>query len=123
MTLDIVERNEALARSWIDHFNAGRIDDLLGLYAESCTHTSPKIRALHPDTGGELRGKAALTTWWKEALERLRGLRYEIQRITAGPGGVFVEYTRHAPGEPPMAVAEVFDVEQGAIVASRVYHG
>ncbi len=123
MTRDAAHSNEALARTWVDHFNAGRIDALLALYADDCTHTSPKIRAMHPETGGALRGKAALTDWWRGALERLRGLRYEITRITAGPDGVFVEYTRHAPGEPPMAVAEVFDVKGGAIVASRVYHG
>ena len=34
-----------------------------------------------------------------------------------------IEYLRHAPNEPPMPVAEAFDVRGGTIVASRVYHG
>lgn len=34
-----------------------------------------------------------------------------------------MEYTRVVPGESDMAIAEVLEVEDGKIVASRVYHG
>jgi ketosteroid isomerase-like protein len=117
-------RNRALAREWLHAFNTYDVDALVALYADDCTHTSPKIRALHPDTGGKLVGKAALARWWKDANARLPGLRYEETHLTADGDRVFVEYLRHAPGgEPPMPVAEVFDVRDGKIVASRVYHG
>jgi hypothetical protein len=36
---------------------------------------------------------------------------------------VVLEYLRHAPNEAPMPVAEAFDVREGRIVASRVFHG
>lgn len=112
-----------LARAWLDAFNAGDVDRLVALYADDCRHTSPKIRALHPETGGQLLGKAALHAWWTDALERLPGLRYEATAFTAQDDRVFLEYVRHAPEQPPMLVAEVFDVAGGRIVASRVYHG
>jgi hypothetical protein len=99
------------------------VDALVALYAENCTHTSPKIRKLHPETGGALKGRAALSVWWREANARLPGLRYECTAMTANAERVFIEYIRHAPDEPPMPVAEVFDVRDGHIVASRVYHG
>ena len=37
---------------------------LLALYADDATHTSPKIRVRHPETGGLLKGKAAMRTWF-----------------------------------------------------------
>jgi len=112
-----------LAKKWLDAFNEGDVDALVALYDESCTHTSPKIRALHPETGGQLVGKAALHRWWTDAMTRLPGLRYEATAITAAPDRVVLEYLRHAPNEPAMRVSEAFDVRDGRIVASRVYHG
>ena len=113
----------SLARAWLDAFNRHDVDALVALYADDATHTSPKIRALHPDTGGKLVGKAALADWWRAANARLPGLRYEPIAIVADEARAIIEYWRHAPGEPPMPVAEAFDVRGGAIVASRVYHG
>ena len=115
--------NATIARAWLDAFNAHDVDALVALYADDATHTSPKIRALHPDTGGKLRGKPALASWWRDANERLPNLRYEATNIIADGERVIIEYIRHAPNEPPMPVAEVFDVRAGRIVASRVYHG
>jgi len=117
-------RNRALARAWLQAFNSYDVDALVALYADDATHTSPKIRALHPDTGGKLVGKAALARWWREANARLPGLRYEETALTADGERVFMEYLRHAPGgEAPMPVAEVLEVRDGRIAASRVYHG
>ena len=116
-------QNLEIARRWLKAFNAHDVDALVALYDPKATHTSPKIRALHPDTGGKLIGKDALKKWWRDANQRLPGLRYEETALTANDERVFIEYLRHAPGEPPMPVAEVFDVKHGLIVASRVYHG
>lgn len=113
----------ALGQAWIDAFNAHDVERLVALYADDCTHTSPKIRALHPETGGKLVGKAALRTWWTDAIKRLPGLRYELVRLTANDERVVLEYLRHAPNEAPMPVAEAFDIRDGRIVASRVFHG
>ena len=112
-----------LARAWLAAFNAHDVGALVALYADAATHTSPKIRALHPDTGGKLVGKPALTAWWSDAIKRIPGLRYEPSSIVADGDCAIIEYMRIAPGEPPMPVAEAFDVREGKIVASRVYHG
>lgn len=114
-----------LARRWLACFERADLEGLLALYAEDAVHTSPKIRALHPETGGQLVGKAKLRAWWKDAFERLPGLRYEEQALTPAADGsrVFMEYLRHAPGEKDLPVAEALDVASGLIVASRVFHG
>jgi len=120
MSAEITRR---LAERWLEAFNAHDVEALVALYAEDATHTSPKIRTLHPDTGGKLQGRAALAAWWKDSSARLPGLRYELTGITASDDRVFIEYIRHAPGQEPSPVAEVFDVRNGRICASRVYHG
>ncbi len=118
-----MDANAAIGRAWLKAFNAHDVPALVALYAADATHTSPKIRALHPDTGGKLVGHAAISAWWRDAISRLPTLRYEERTVTANGDRVFLEYTRHAPDGPPYPVAEVFDVKGGKIVASRVYHG
>ncbi len=117
------EANRAIGRAWLAAFNAHDVATLVELYDAQATHTSPKIRVLHPDTGGKIVGHAALTTWWRDAITRLPDLRYVETTITADASRVFLEYVRHAGTDAPMPVAEVFDVAGGKIVASRVYHG
>src|SRR3982751_4732986 len=95
-------RNEEVAMAWLHAFNAHDVDALVALYADDATHTSPKIRALHPDTGGKLVGRAALSKWWKDANARLPNLRYDLVALTANDERVFIEYLRHAPAEAPM---------------------
>jgi ketosteroid isomerase-like protein len=117
------ESLRSIATQWLDCFARADLEGLLALYADDAVHTSPKIRVRHPETGGVLRGKPALRAWWADAFARLPGLGYELVSLTADDDRVFMEYVRHAPGEPDLPVAEVLDVTGGVIVASRVYHG
>jgi len=114
----------ALARAWLAAFNGRDLEALLALYADDAVHTSPKLRARDPATNGEIRGVSALRAWWADAMQRLPGLRYEEQHLTAMGDRVFMEYLRRTPGEAPYVVAEVLVVgEGGKIRASHVYHG
>ncbi len=112
-----------IAERWLACFERRDLDALLALYADAATHSSPKIRTLHPDTGGVLRGKPALRAWWRDAFVRLPGMRYEPTAITADEHRVVMEYVRRVAGEADLLVAETLDVERGLIVASRVFHG
>ena len=113
----------AIARRWLSCFARADLDGLLALYADDAVHTSPKIRVRHPDGGGVLRGKDALRAWWADAFARLPGLRYVERTLTSDGRRVFMEYLRQAPGDADLPVAEVLEVADGLIVASRVYHG
>ncbi len=115
--------NVALVHAWLRAFNAHDVTALVALYDESAVHTSPKLRAQFPETGGKVVGRDALRRWWEGAIARVPGLRYEESAVTASYERVLLEYVRHATSEAPMPVAEVFDVAGGRIVASRVYHG
>ena len=114
-----------VARAWLDAFNGRDLDRLLALYADDAVHTSPKLRDRQPETKGEIRGKAALRSWWDDAMKRLPELRYIERHLTTSPasGRVFMEYDRVLPGEPTLAVAEVLVCVEGRIIASHVFHG
>jgi heme-degrading monooxygenase HmoA len=107
----------AIAERWLACFAARDLDGLVALYADDATHTSPKIATR------QIRGKIAMRAWWAGAFERLPALRYEPTSITADDRRAIVEYIRRVPGDPDMAIAETFDIENGLIVASRVFHG
>jgi 8-oxo-dGTP diphosphatase len=113
----------ALARAWLDAFNGRDLDRLLALYDADAVHTSPKLREREPATGGRVSGKDALRRWWQDALDRLPGLRYEEEHLTAMGDRVFMEYVRTVPGEEPLLVAEVLVVREGKIALSHVFHG
>jgi ketosteroid isomerase-like protein len=112
-----------IAERWLDCFEHRDLDGLLALYADDATHTSPKIRVRHPETGGKLHGKAAMRVWWQDSFDRLPSMRYLPTALTADTDRVFMEYTRQVDGDADLPVAEVLDIQGGRIVASRVFHG
>lgn len=117
------ELNKEIATKWFAAFNAHKLEDLLSLYHHEAKHYSPKLKIRRPETRGLIEGKAALRDWWQDAFERLPQLNYEVKKLTADEEQVFMEYTRHVPGEEDLDVGEVLQIKNGLIVFSRVYHG
>lgn len=112
-----------IAERWFDAFNTKNLEQLLSLYDDNAEHYSPKLKIRQPETNGLVTGKAALRAWWADAFDRLPTLQYVPTTYTANDTRVFMEYTRKVSGEPDMLVAEVLEIRNGVIVASRVYHG
>ena len=121
MTLS--EQNIAIATKWFEAFNELHLEKLLSLYHDEAQHYSPKLKIRQPETNGLVSGKAALRAWWQDAFDRLPTLNYTPTTLTANDDRVFMEYIRRVAGEPEMLVAEVLDIKNGKIMASRVYHG
>ena len=114
---------ETIALKWFKAFNEHHLENLLDLYHPNARHYSPKLKIRRPETDGLVVGKDALREWWKDAFDRLPSLKYEVTTLTGNTSRVFMEYIRKVDGEPDMLVAEVLEVENGIIIASRVYHG
>ena|ERR1700748_3518303 len=112
-----------IAKKWFHAFNEHNLENLLSLYDENALHYSPKLKIRQPETNGLVAGKDALRAWWKDAFERLPELHYSYTTLTANNERVFMEYLRRVPGEEDMLVAEVLEIKDSLIVASRVYHG
>ncbi len=112
-----------IAKKWLQAFNEHNLEALLALYDDEAEHFSPKLKIRKPETNGLITGKAAMREWWQDAFTRLPNLVYQERTITANTERVFMEYTRIVPNEDDMLVAEVLEIKNGLIVASRVYHG
>lgn len=120
--ISIMNTLKSIAIQWFEAFNQHDIEMLLQLYHNDAEHYSPKLKIHQPQTNGLIKGKAALRAWWTDAFSRLPELHYEIIKLTADEHQVFMEYTRQTPGEVDLRVGEVLVIEEGKIVASRVYH-
>lgn len=117
------EKNLSIAHKWFDAFNQYNLEQLLSLYDDEAEHFSPKLKIRKPETGGLVKGKAALHEWWQEAFELLPTLHYRVTSLTANSDRVFMEYVRTVADQEDMLVAEVLEIKDGKIVFSRVYHG
>ena len=114
---------EGIAIKWFEAFNTHDLEKLLALYHSDAKHFSPKLKIRKPETNGLIQGKNALREWWQDAFNRLPTLHYSYTTLTANNDRVFMEYIRKVENEEDMLVAEVLEVKDGLIVASRVYHG
>lgn len=112
-----------IATKWFAAFNAYDLEALLSLYHDNAQHYSPKLKLRMPDTKGLVTGKTALRAWWQDAFDRLPSLTYSVTSLTADDTRVFMEYVRRVDNEADILVAEVLEVTNGLITASRVYHG
>ena len=119
----ITQKNLSIAHAWFEAFNSHNLEKLLSLYDEDAEHFSPKLKIRHPETNGLVTGKDALRQWWEDSFNRLPSLQYKVTSLTANPDRVFMEYLRLVDHEENILVAEVLEIKEGAIVASRVYHG
>lgn len=117
------QKNLSIAHAWFEAFNSHNLEKLLSLYDDEAEHFSPKLKIRHPQTNGLVTGKNALRTWWQDAFDRLPTLHYKVTSLTANSDRVFMEYIRTVENEEDMLVAEVLEIKEGNIVASRVYHG
>ncbi len=115
--------NDAVAKKWLQAFNEHDLEALLSLYDNEAQHFSPKLKQRQPETNGLIKGKDVMRAWWADAFKRLPNLIYKECTITANEERVFMEYTRITDGEEDMNVAEVLEIKNGSIIASRVYHG
>jgi len=117
------QKNLSIAHAWFEAFNSHNLEKLLSLYDDEAEHFSPKLKIRHPETNGLVTGKEALRTWWQDAFDRLPTLNYKVKSLTANSDRVFMEYIRTVENEDDMLVAEVLEIKEETIVASRVYHG
>ena len=117
------QENEAIALKWFEAFNTHNLEALLSLYHNDAKHFSPKLKIRKPETNGLVCGKNGLREWWQDAFDRLPTLNYQVTSLTANEQRVFMEYIRKVAGEEDLLVAEILEINNGLIVASRVYHG
>jgi limonene-1,2-epoxide hydrolase len=119
----MIQKNLSIAHAWFEAFNSHNLEKLLSLYDDEAEHYSPKLKIRQPESNGLVVGKNALRNWWEDAFQRLPTLHYKVTSLTSDADRVFMEYIRKVDDENDMLVAEVLEIKEGKIIASRVYHG
>src|SRR4051794_29166287 len=112
------EQARRFADGWAEAWNSHDLDRVLGHYAEDFEMSSPFIRDLAGEPSGTLRGKEAVGAYWRRALERFPGLRFEVLDVFAGAGSVALRY-RAVAG---LVACEVFFFDAHGKVSRAAAH-
>ena len=86
------EQADRFAHEWIAAWNSHNLSRILAHYSEDFTMASPHIAVVAQEPTGILNGKAAVTSYWAKALERLPDLRFELISTFVGADSVAIHY-------------------------------
>jgi SnoaL-like domain len=68
---------------------------VLAHFHDDVVFSSPVASRLLPETGGVVRGKAALRDYWVTALGQLPGLQFEVLGVYQGESLLVINYRNH----------------------------
>ena len=84
--------SEHFAREWIDSWNSHDLGRVLSHYSDDFEMSSPLIIHIVGEPSGMLKGKAAVGTYWKKALQLVPDLRFELLETLIGVNSLTVYY-------------------------------
>jgi hypothetical protein len=83
------------ADQWVRAWNAHDIEAVLDHFSDDVLFTSPVAARVVPESGGVLRGKAALRDYWTAALAKLPDLQFEVVGVYRGESTLVINYRNH----------------------------
>ena len=86
---------DTYAEEWIGAWNAHDIEAVLAHFSDDVVFTSPVAARVVPESGGALRGKAALRDYWTKALAQQPELRFEMIGVYRGESTLVINYRNH----------------------------
>jgi ketosteroid isomerase-like protein len=78
-------------RAW----NAHDVEAVLDHFHEDVVFTSPVAARVVPESGGVVRGKAALRNYWMAALSQQAELQFEVIDVYRGESTLVINYRNH----------------------------
>jgi ketosteroid isomerase-like protein len=111
---------QRIAEEWIDAWNRHDIEAILDHYADDIVSVSPLAieRLGVPD--GAVRGKEQLRDYFSRGIAPGSPLKFELQRVLLGAGGMAIYYTR----ENGRHCVDVMTLnEAGKVTSARVFYG
>ena len=102
----------AFAAAWVAAWNAHDVEAVLAHFHDDVVFTSPTAARVVPASGGVVRGKDALRTYWTEGLRLVPNLHFTVERVFAGVGVLVITYRNQAGG----LVDEVLVFADGLVV-------
>lgn len=86
------EKAARFATDWIAAWNARDLGRILACYAEDFEMSSPKIVQFLGEASGALRGKEAVGSYWRRALELRPDLHFRLLGVFPGERSVCIRY-------------------------------
>ncbi|MBM3660005.1 MAG: nuclear transport factor 2 family protein [Actinobacteria bacterium] len=83
------------ADEWIAAWNSHDLDRILSHYAADAVVRTPLAAVRVPESGGVVRGHAALRAYWGPALEAQADLRFTLLEAMPTVDGVTILYRNH----------------------------
>lgn len=80
------------ADEWVTAWNAHDVEAVLVHFSDDVVFTSPVAARVLPDTGGVVRGKAALRHYWTVALAAVPDLCFEVTGVYQGTSTLVINY-------------------------------
>jgi ketosteroid isomerase-like protein len=80
------------AAEWAAAFNRLDVEAVLALFHDDVVFTSPVAAKVVPDSGGVVRGKAALREYWNAAAKIMPDLHFEIVGVYRGESVLVINY-------------------------------
>ena len=118
-------RDEAatFASSWAAAWNARAVERVLAAFSDEVTFTSPT--ALVVADKATLHGKAALRTYWNQALGFIGTLRFTVERVLwdAATRELAIIYVSYIDGRAKRVSENLTFGTDGLIVSAEVFHG
>ena len=86
---------KSYAEQWVRAWNAHDIEAVLDHFADDVVFTSPVAARVVPESGGVVRGKAALRDYWTAALKTLPELHFDVIGVYSGASTLVINYRNH----------------------------
>ncbi|QZP09542.1 nuclear transport factor 2 family protein [Caenibius sp. WL] len=100
------------AARWAAAWNAHDVEAVLAHFHEEAAFTSPFAAQVMPETGGVLRGKAAIRAYWTAGLARIPDLHFTVEGVFAGVDCLVIAYTN----QKGTRVSEVLRFAGGKVI-------
>ncbi len=86
------------SHEWVRAWNTHDVEAVLAHFDDQVVFTSPVALELFPQTGGVVRGKAALHGYWIAALTRIPELKFAVESVYQGIDTLVINYRNQAGG-------------------------
>jgi hypothetical protein len=86
------------AEDWLAAMNRHDIEAVLTHFHDDVLFTSPVAARVVPDSGGVVRGKAALREYWTAALNTMPDLHFELVGVYRGESVLVINYRNQSGG-------------------------
>jgi hypothetical protein len=83
---------------WVRAWNAHDVEAVLAHFHDDVVFSSPVAARLLPETGGVVRGKAALRDYWVAALKVVPDLHFDVVGVYRGESLLVVNYRNERGG-------------------------